>query len=353
MGTIRFILAMLVVIFHLALVPKIGHMAVQAFFVLSGYLMTLVMHGSYGYSPAGFRRFWANRALRLYPMYLLSLVLTLGLIAFLGEETVRNFLGSMYVPRTAEEWLQNLTFIYWNWFPAWESPRLSSPSWALTIEMLYYLLISLGLSRFRWLTWAWFAAGCAWFVWALLTQQSFQIGYFHIASGALPFSLGALAWHYRDNIDRFVDRLRPSRNDAALQLVGLGMAGMLIAAGVRVVITYMGWGEPLENLVMFVHAFIALVLIIGTVRLSLKGRFKAWDKTLGDLSYPIYISHFLFAIPVAQVTGLVTPGRDVNSMVTTALTIPVLLIGCWLLTKLVDQPIEHLRDHIRGRGRAG
>lgn len=349
MGTVRFLLAMIVVVFHLALFPKVGHMAVQAFFVLSGYLMTLVMHESYGYSPAGFGRFWANRALRLYPMYLLVIVLILGVIALLGAQTVSTFSGTMFVPQTAKDWAQNLTFIYWNWYPNWVSPRLSSASWALTIEMAYYFLISLGISRYRWSTWAWFAAGTAWFVWTFTTGQPFAFGYYHIAAGALPFSLGALAWHYRAEIDTFVDRLGPTRNAASYRLIAAGLAGLLAASAVRTLITYMKWGEPLENLVMFLHAFVALVLIAGTVRLRLTGRARAWDKTLGDLSYPIYISHFLFAVLVAQVTGLVSPGRDVLSVINTLLTIPVMLVGCWLLVKLVDKPIEHMRDLIRGR----
>lgn len=348
MGIVRFVLAMLVVVFHLASVPKIGGMAVQAFFVLSGYLMTLVMHNSYGYSAVGFGRFWANRALRLYPMYFLVIGLTVGVISVLGEEKASTFREVLAIPATFGQWIQNLTFIYWNWFPSWVAPRLSPPSWALTIEMFYYLLISVGLSRFRWSTWLWFAAGLGWFVWVVATQQDLNYGYFHIASGALPFSLGALAWHYRSELDALIGRVTSQQNKAAIWLVGAGFAGMIAATGIRMFMTIMGWDESRETVVMFLHTFVAFVLIIGTTRLTLPQALRKWDKVLGGLSYPVYISHFMFALLVAQATGLAAPECNLHSIGTALISIPVMLAGCWVLNMLIDTPIERIRDRVRG-----
>lgn len=348
MGTVRFVLAMMVVFFHIALVPKIGTMAVQAFFVLSGFLMTLVMHRSYGYSPQGFGRFWANRALRLYPMYLLVIALTLGVISLLGAGTASTFKHVLTVPATLGEWIQNLTFIYWNWFPNWAEPRLSPPSWALTIEMFYYLLISLGLSRFRWSTWLWFLAGLGWFVWVIATQKGLNYGYYHIASGALPFSLGALAWHYQAELDTLIKRFTPDKSKAAVWLICAGFAGLFAGTGARLIISYKNWGETWEVVVMFLYVFMALGLIVGTSRLALPASLKKWDKLLGDLSYPVYIAHYLFALLVAQVTGLSTPDRSLQAMTTTLLMIPLMLAGCWCLNMIVDKPIERIRDWVRG-----
>lgn len=348
MGTVRFVLALLVVIFHLASVPNVGHLAVQAFFVLSGYLMTLVMQESYGYSASGIGRFWANRILRLYPMYLALVVLTLGLIAWLGEPVTSTFSGGIFLPETPVEWLQNLTFIYWNWIPVHEYPRLVSPSWALTVELAYYLLISLGLSRSVRLTWAWFAFGVGWYIWLIASNQTYDFGYFHIASGALPFSLGALIWHYRGTIDGWMAKVQLTPNRIALALIAAGFGGMFLAAALRVLVVLLGADETLETVVMLAHPFSAVLLILGVRKLSHTGRAKSWDKTLGDLSYPIYVSHYLFAIPVARITGLVSPGRDLLSAVTTLMTLPVMCLGCWVLVQLIDRPIERWRDRIRG-----
>ena len=296
MGTVRFLLAMAVAVFHLALIPKIGHMAVQAFFVLSGYLMTLVMHSSYDYSPVGFGRFWLNRILRLYPMYLLVLVLMIGLIVIIGEPTVRRFDEFVYLPSTAGDWLQNVTFIYVNWFPSWEAPRLLPPSWALTMEMFYYFLISLGLSRWKSITWIWFALSLGWFAWVIATDQSFLYGYYHIASASLPFSMGALFWHYHQEVKQWLMRFGASLNRTSFVFIGIGFLGLLFASVVRTAITYFEFGERYENIVMLAHTATALVMVIGCVYLKLEGTAKRWDKLLGDLSYPIYIAHFFFAL---------------------------------------------------------
>lgn len=47
------LLAFEVVVFHLLSVPIIGRYAVMSFFVLSGFLMTTIMHQTYGYTLKG------------------------------------------------------------------------------------------------------------------------------------------------------------------------------------------------------------------------------------------------------------------------------------------------------------
>ncbi|MFT5239279.1 MAG: peptidoglycan/LPS O-acetylase OafA/YrhL [Candidatus Promineifilaceae bacterium] len=73
-GTYRALLAFMVVALHLGGVPIIGPYAVFGFYILSGYLMTTIMHTRYGYSPVGFLQYAVNRALRIYPAYWVSLI---------------------------------------------------------------------------------------------------------------------------------------------------------------------------------------------------------------------------------------------------------------------------------------
>ncbi len=64
-GTIRFVLAQMVILTHLwtKLTMWAGPYAVFSFFLLSGYLMGRVLDCSYA-SDGGTRRFFINRALR-------------------------------------------------------------------------------------------------------------------------------------------------------------------------------------------------------------------------------------------------------------------------------------------------
>lgn len=68
MGTLRFVLALSVVLAHVGVAaPVTGQIAVQVFFVISGFYMALVLDGRYTDKWT----FWTNRLLRLFPGYFL------------------------------------------------------------------------------------------------------------------------------------------------------------------------------------------------------------------------------------------------------------------------------------------
>ena len=111
-GIYRLILALMVMAFHLLNVPIIGEYAVFSFFVLSGFLMTTIMHDAYGYSFAGIGRYAVNRFLRLYPTYWVVLVLSLALILFIGEQYAHQYKESIFYPKTLTQIIENATLIY-------------------------------------------------------------------------------------------------------------------------------------------------------------------------------------------------------------------------------------------------
>lgn len=84
MGIIRFLLALAVVIVHsspifgLELVP--GYLAVQSFYIISGFLMAFVYNEKYIHQDKANYLFLSNRILKLYPLYLLVILL----VALLG-----------------------------------------------------------------------------------------------------------------------------------------------------------------------------------------------------------------------------------------------------------------------------
>ena len=85
MGTLRFILAMSVVYGHAGdflgfpLIP--GDTAVQSFYAVSGFYMALVLNEKYRPGSSTYSLFISNRFLRLFPVYVTVLCLTL-LLAF-------------------------------------------------------------------------------------------------------------------------------------------------------------------------------------------------------------------------------------------------------------------------------
>jgi peptidoglycan/LPS O-acetylase OafA/YrhL len=86
MGYLRFLLALTVIFSHsnaffgIEFLP--GNIAVEAFFIISGFYMALVLKEKYFLTPKYYKLFITNRLLRLYPMYwlILLLMVTAGLV---------------------------------------------------------------------------------------------------------------------------------------------------------------------------------------------------------------------------------------------------------------------------------
>ena len=80
MGLIRFLLAMSVVAAHSA--PILGStlvggkIAVQSFFLISGFYISLILNEKYPAGLQGNLLFYGNRFLRIYPIYWAVLLLT-------------------------------------------------------------------------------------------------------------------------------------------------------------------------------------------------------------------------------------------------------------------------------------
>ena len=80
MGTFRLLLAVIVMLGHLSFYPQPipyflpGGIAVEAFYIVSGFLITLVLVEKY---QDRLLLFYSNRALRIYPIYWTCLLLYL------------------------------------------------------------------------------------------------------------------------------------------------------------------------------------------------------------------------------------------------------------------------------------
>jgi peptidoglycan/LPS O-acetylase OafA/YrhL len=78
MGLIRFLLACGVVLSHTSTImgysPLAGNLAVQCFYIISGFYMAMVLTEKYN-EPGAKYEFYTNRALKIYPTYWLNLVL--------------------------------------------------------------------------------------------------------------------------------------------------------------------------------------------------------------------------------------------------------------------------------------
>ena len=114
-------------------VNKGGWAGVVLFFVLSGFLITGILWDSYS-DVHWWRKFFARRSLRIFPLYFLTLLLVV--LAAIPGGTVRTVLSNIWIPTLFLENIPHLDRI---------SESLASPLpifhlWSIAVEEQFYLL---------------------------------------------------------------------------------------------------------------------------------------------------------------------------------------------------------------------
>jgi len=322
---------------HLLEIQFLGEHAVIGFFILSGYLMTYVMQNTYGYDrPLAFA---LNRALRLYPMHLLVTMGTLVILTTVGDAT--SFRRVMYIPSTFTEWAQNLSLIYLNWFPDRVSPRLSPPTWALTVELFFYALIALGLSKTRFTTFFWLVASCSYMVSAHIFDQVFAYRYYSILAGSFPFALGATLYHFRKEIGRLSDRF------AADKYVALGLLVFIANIGLPLAFAETTLSAISVHFAFYANYAINFTLIAILMAWTSKRISRRADAFWGQLSYPLYLMHLQIGFMISMmVWGEPITGLDPVGLFAFAISLPTCLALSAIAAMAIDRPVQKYRAKI-------
>lgn len=331
-GFYRTFLALMVVALHIGGIPWLGGYAVYGFYMLSGYLMTMIMQRTYGYSVQGAGAYLFNRFLRIYPLYWISIALSLLLIAWLGESYMAIYHKAMMYPETWKDVLKNVLLL----FPNLETARLTPPAWALTVELCFYVLIALGLSKHRMITLIWLGASVAYHMAALFLGWD---RYFSVLAASLPFALGSTLYFYRLQLLQFLFK----RQEGLVSYLPLLMLLLMF------INWYIGYLLTRSHGLFFYSNILlcAVMLLVLSSYKSLPYLSKKVDTYWGDFSYPIYLIHYQVALVV--LVALQTWGIDIQrpDMLLMWVTIPCVFLVAWLLVIGVERPIERLRSKVK------
>jgi len=336
-GGFRLYLAVAVMAFHLMGVPAIGEGAVASFFVLSGFLMTMIMTETYGYTAKGMGAFAMNRWLRLYPAYWVAIALSVGVILITGEQFSAAFNEVLILPHNPGAWLGNATMIFPDIIPFRVSPRLSPAAWALTVELFYYVLIGLGATRTLFRSSLLLMAGIAYHAWQFAVGAPYEYHYFAIPAGAVPFAMGGLAYHLRAT-------LYARSALSAIQWIAIHVAVMLIAMLVQ-----HSW-KSTQTCVLSLAAII-LVSVPAVIRLqrdNLPLLSPGIDTLLGKFSYPFYLVHWQMGLLTACFI-LGRPDHRANTATIAVFPVTLLLtiLASFVIIKLIDPGVDRLRRRIK------
>jgi len=341
-GAIRLILALAVVLSHMpgsGIGFISGGLAVQSFFIVSGFYMALVLEGKY----ADRGLFYSNRLLRLAPTYaVMLLVAGVALFAFgftgtgadvalkaaasnpvtgaialfenvfvLGQELLFWFSldpdGSLVFDTSGPEPSETVTV-------GWQT-LLVPQSWSLSMELMFYALAPF-LARMSW-------------------RGLFGVA---LASVALRFSGHLMPVDYLLWAGRFFP--------TALFLFLMGMLahralplatraprwiGVVLALAMGALLIFLPKAGLVDELYRWT-AYLSLTVTIPFIFNAFKT--VGWDRWIGELSYPLYLCHLFVLAVVVEVTGK----ESVLIGVAASLAVAVLLVV------LVEKPVDRWRQ---------
>ncbi len=323
LGTWRFFLAAVVAISHLwaGMIDGPAAYAVWGFFVLSGYLMTLVLTTKYGTAPAGLRQFATNRLLRIYPSFIVAAMLGIATVLALRPLGIdpAGLNPQFMLPQNTSDWFSNLAMV-----PFVAQQGLPVPvAAALFVEVWAYALMPLFAS----------SRGAAFLGLAVAICANLQFGfgmptfiprYCGFATGLMPFAVGAVVYHYQHALRRFASPLLSILAWCGHALYWLHDAYWPWTYGLWLSVPLSAW----------------VVLSLAETK-SRPVRFSAVDKFAGELSYPIYLLHTMVAAWFLPRFGF---GRSFTFFaVSFAATLP----ASWFMLLLVDRPMRRLRFQLR------
>ena len=348
MGLMRFLLAMSVVVWHLQrgvlLIP--GGLAVEVFFAISGFYMSLILTGKYRDRTT----FYTNRFLRLYPVYF---VVSLGTWAW-------TFVVWAYLGRAPTGFVRYLQMSFWehallfinNWtmvgldIPMWFYYSVDKgvqlfhygmgggltigPTWSIGLEIWFYLLAPFLVAlRSRWIV-----LMAVLSVALKITMATLHLKPDFFFPAQLCFFLVGILLH-RVYADRFVGNFDGRIGWAVLMTV------------LALFLLYNRIPEPFATYLIYVTFIPAIPILFALTR---KNRF---DLNLGNLSYPIYVVHSLVLwIAAAVFHHLYGDVNGLKLVMISLVSIGGVLFVSIILYIVIDKPVDEMRQHRLATGRA-
>ncbi len=231
---------------------KYGYLGVSAFFMISGYVITLSAEGR---TRRGFAR---ARIVRLWPAFLIAAFLTEAALAYDGRAL------------SAPHFLANLTMLP----RLLRVPYLDAVYWSLMYEIVFYAYVTIlvgprFVERLRIVCWAWLALSMA--------NRFFPVPFAaQLLLDCAPYFATGIAIYFVRKEARIWDRLL---------LVASVLLAMVNAIQQRLA---MGTPPPDPVVVVILVALSAAALFWAT---TAKSRSPGLLIALGGVSYPLYLVH--------------------------------------------------------------
>ena len=334
-----------------------GYLAVDFFFVLSGFVI------GYAYDDRWDRMstwsFFKRRLIRLHPMVVAGTLFGACLF-FFGESDYFSLIGG------TEPWKFFLCIVLGLlMIPAgtgldirgWgETNSLNGPNWSLTFEYIGNILYAFVLRRLPTVVLGMLCVASAfltmnlalgWDVFGFFAQPKYDvIGWWSITPDQMyvgfsrllyPFLCGLLISRL---LPKFITKENPSGSPLGIR-GGFWWASLLLV--VLFAVPQIGGKSCVADGLYQVFAIVVMfpvIVLIGAGSKTTDKRSAKWCETLGNLSYPLYITHFpLMYMQMAWVSS----HKDSPVWHHVVLNLGILLVAigiAWAFLKLYDEPVR-------------
>ncbi|MGO4415500.1 acyltransferase family protein [Cupriavidus sp. KB_39] len=355
MGFFRLLLAIAVVVAHSS--PLFGWeftggaVAVQAFYIVSGFYISLILNEKYGPGLTGTKLFYSNRFLRIYPIYWTILAASIALSLLEQSHPNAHTIGTL---RNFSRYFDDLGFaskLYllvtnisligmdWGFFLRFDGPQIAATTsflsfhprafelafvpqaWTLGIEIAVYLIAPFIFRRKLAVLVAVAAASTAARAYAFnngLAEDPWTYRFLPFELGL--FILGSIAYRAYKEVSFLRRRLVGWLCLTTVLALTVYYPNLSTAASV---IPGFYTGQLLYLLAVFIS-------IPAIFHLSKSSRVDRW---IGELSYPVYLSQMM-VIPLCS--GAFGPGNIYPVIGSIAISVLVVLV--------IDRPIEKFRQ---------
>lgn len=339
----RGIAALAVALFHFDFIrAPHGYVAVDFFFALSGFVLWQAYYARWKERGYGVVAFMRQRAIRLYPLFLLGILLCTA--TMLGQMA-----GDDWSPKTAHKIAYSLPAnllmlpspVTQALFP------INLPAWTLFFELVASFFMVTLLFRLPWIG---LVAICLLSAWVLvpvvIVRQSANIGALWkewpvaLARTGFSFALGALVARLPQ------PAVRPQGWVGALCLLAIAyLLGLFVGFGLGVSIPVKTPAIGKYDL-MCILLLWPILLVLGS-RFEVPALLAPVSKFLGDVSFALYAVHWALIDPFKWLKDDV----GVPALLSALLYIGTALTVSWCAVKWFDEPVRRKLSAIFRGGR--
>lgn len=314
---IRGVASTSVVYFHIGNSPQFGAFGVDVFFVLSGFVIAMLVNN--GQSPADFL---IARLSRIIPLYWF---MTIGL--FLAALIAPSILNS--ATANLEQLCKSLFFVPFFRTNGDMYPLLGV-GWTLNYEMLFYgsVFFSIFFCRRNWIQ-----------VTTLLFVGMYLLGGYVIEHKLINSFFGSCL------IFEFLFGIYAFKIFDSQKLQGLPRSVFIVTGTLAYILMAVIESNGVIDNRLLLFGVPALLLILAAVELERKyigttGKVRLILASIGDASYATYLSHYFVVATFKRVLYLKLNWIDPNSVLGMLLaTITALVIG-QVIYKYLDKPMH-------------